>query len=180
MKPKITPAYLVYHSNPASDATRTFFTNENLLTARKAAFTFVESLFANRLEDFLGHDELEVYLVETAQPDDSAPCVIAQVMRKIEGDPDSDEYRNAHQRKLLELHREFSYYQIHHHSIGFGAFDILVCRQHQPDQPQRLIVLSEAVSSVMSTISSHNSGWNIHFDFEYYYPDEPIEERQLS
>ncbi|GAB4038647.1 hypothetical protein [Spirosoma jeollabukense] len=169
-----TPAYLVCHNHSTAPITRTFFTHENLLTARKAAFTFVESLFAARLEEYLHHDKTEVYLVEITEPNDPTPTIIARLLYKPGHEISVEQERRASKEKLLDLQREFTYYQTHTHAIGFGAFGFSVSLDHEPTPISHITILYEAMASAMVALALYGSPQDTSFSFDYWQPDDRI------
>lgn len=169
-----TPTYLVYHSNPIAGPTRKFFTHENLLTARRAAMTYAESLFNTRLKEYLEQDEVEVWLVEITTPDDLAPAIIAHLMQKTAEDMNAAQYRRASNHKLLELQREFEYYQTNHHAIGFGAFGLTVTLDHQSSPVNHITILYEAAASALVALALYGGDRDIDFNYYYYEPNDSI------
>lgn len=121
-----TSAYLVSHQNPAIYLTQTLFTRNNLLTARKAAMSYVEELLMQlwRRGDYTTIIEVRL-LCSAEQPITANSPVIALVyqldLARLQ-DRSYDEARAVYYAALGQLHEEFMHFQSQGHSMGFGYF----------------------------------------------------------
>lgn len=183
MNQSLTPAYLVCHTRKDQPTTRHFFTDDSLLTARKAALTFVELLFTNRVDDYVDNEETEMLLVEITTPDDPAPVVIAQILHHLKPLPSAVANLDPHYRshRFRELQNEYYYYYTHRLPTGFGAFSLIAYLKDQPNEPHTFVVLSEAMRPMLSEINQLDCIWESQCDYGLYDPDDDTPNpRQLS
>lgn len=192
MNTKPTPAYLVYHNDQVNTPTRTFFAHADLLTARKAAWTYAESLFGSQI-DFADQEEVEVYLAEITQPDDPAPVIIARILQKrtywpeaapgdvVPIDPEQAHYhRERYKSVLIELDREYRYYAQQHHPDGFGSFTVSVYAYRSIELLIQVQVLFDALGCAGAAISSYNGTKGQSFSMMYCSPDEVVDLSEIN
>ena len=162
------PAYLVYFEKPGQELQQRRFVDANLLTARRAAMTYAESLHGT-----IGYwditTQLAVYLIEQTGPDQPYSIIARALLRKKHKGPQiagidtipfdriADEQQTTID-NLTELYQEARYYKANGHGLGIGTFTLSIQTRQAGDIASASgELLADALSYAQATTGGYNT-----------------------
>lgn len=142
-----TPGYLV-ECIGLSDAP-VFFADANLLSARRAAMSYLETLLTGLWQQNDNATDIQIRLIEAdpAAPTETAHHLALIYQRKnIELLTPAVESQAGIMKAWDELHQEFMYYLSHQQHMGMGFFYISIYDDAKADPRYTASILTDALS----------------------------------